>query len=116
MNKFFKPLSKKDAQVIAVIFGLAFIYLVISFIKTLLSGTTFDDAKSDLILIAFVGIVEWAMVNIALSKDKKSEEKQQAEEAAAADAADVKAAEARLDKDQAEMLAAKYEDDTAPKL
>ena len=115
MNKFFKPLAKKDAQIVAVIFGLAFIYLVISFIKTLLSGTTFDDAKSDLILIAFVGIVEWAMITIALSKDKKSEEKQ-AENTEAADAADIKAAEARLDKDQAEMLAAKYEDDTAPKL
>ena len=115
MKSFFKPLSKRDAQVIAVIFGLAFIYLVISFIKTLIAGTTFDDAKSDLILVFFVGIIEWAMVKIALSKDKKSEEKQAAEDAAAAEAADVKAAEARLDKDQAEMLASKYEDDPETK-
>ena len=116
MKKLFKPLSKRDAQVIAVIFGLGLIYLVISFIKILLSGASFDDVKSDIIILAFVAIIEYSMINIGFLNDKKTEEEQQAEEAAAADAADVKAAEARLDKDQAEMLAAKYEDDTAPKL
>ena len=115
MKKLFKPLSKRDAQVIAVIFGLALIYLVISFIKTILAGTTFDDIKSDLIILVFVAIIEYSMINIGFLKEKKTEEEQQAEEAAAADAADVKAAEARLDKDQAEMLASKYEDDPEQK-
>ena len=75
MRSFFKPLSKRDATVIAVIFGLALIALIVKFVKSLIGGSTFDDVRSDIILIVFAAIVEWAMINIALSKDKKDEEK-----------------------------------------
>ncbi|MBQ9890127.1 MAG: hypothetical protein IJM39_01835 [Firmicutes bacterium] len=75
MRSFFKPLSKRDATVIAVIFGLALIALIVNFVKSLIGGSTFDDVRSDIILIVFAAIVEWAMINIALSKDKKDEEK-----------------------------------------
>ena len=75
MRSFFKPLSRRDATVIAVIFGLALIALIVNFVKSLIGGSTFDDVRSDIILIVFAAIVEWAMINIALSKDKKDEEK-----------------------------------------
>ncbi len=75
MRSFFKPLSKRDATVIAVIFGLALIALIVNFVKNLIGGSTFDDVRSDIILIVFAAIVEWAMINIALSKDKTDEEK-----------------------------------------
>ena len=57
------------------IFGLALIALIVNFVKSLIGGSTFDDVRSDIILIVFAAIVEWAMINIALSKDKKDEEK-----------------------------------------
>ena len=71
MRSLFKPLTKRDAKIAAVVVGLVLIVLVISFVKDLLAGYTFDEVRSSALLIAFAGIIEWGMITIAFSKDKE---------------------------------------------
>lgn len=73
MRSFFRPLTKRDAKIAAVVVGLVIAYLVISFIKDLLSGLTFEEVRTEIILIAFAGFLEWGMLQIAISKDKDEE-------------------------------------------
>lgn len=74
MRSFFRPLTKRDAMIAAVVVGLVIVYLVVSFIKDLMSGLTFEEMKTEIILIAFAGFLEWGMLQIAISKDKDDED------------------------------------------
>ena len=70
---FFKPLSKRDAKIAAVIFGITLIVLAYELIKQIFAGTPFDEMRNMLLLTAFAAIVEFSMVTIATSKDKDEE-------------------------------------------
>ena len=67
---FFKPLSKRDAKIASVLFGIVLIILAYNVIKDLFAGMSFDEVRSNILLVAFLGIIEWGMVVIATSKDK----------------------------------------------
>ena len=73
MNKIFKPISKRDAKIAAVLFGAVLIVLVVNLVKSLLAGAVFEELHNNLLLIAFAVIVEFGMVTIATSKDKEEE-------------------------------------------
>ncbi len=67
---FLKPLKKRDAQIAALLFGAVLLILVYNLIKDLLSGMTFEEVRSNILMIVFFGIIEWGMVVIGTSKDK----------------------------------------------
>ena len=73
MNKIFKPISKRDAKIAAVLFGAVLIVLLVNLVKSLLAGAVFEELHNNLLLIAFAVIVEFGMVTIATSKDKEEE-------------------------------------------
>ena len=78
MHKLFKPLSKRDAKIAAVLFGAGFLYMLYSIIKDMTAGRTFDELHSDFIVLAFIGIIEWGMITVGFTKDKKQNEKEEA--------------------------------------
>ena len=73
MHKLFKPLSKRDAKIASVLFGIGFLYMLFYTIKQALSGKSFDELHSDLLLLAFIAIIEWGMITVAFYKDKNKE-------------------------------------------
>ena len=73
MHKLFKPLSKRDAKIAAVLFGIGFVYMLFFTLKEVFSGKSFDELHSDLLLLIFIGIIEWGMVTVAFYKDKNKE-------------------------------------------
>ena len=79
MHKLFKPLSKRDAKIAAVLFGIGFLYMLFNTVKDVLSGKTFDELHSDLLLLAFIGIIEWGMVSVGFTKDKDKEDEESEE-------------------------------------
>lgn len=74
-----RPIKKGEAAFIAVLFGAAFIYLVIDLIKQIKAGVVFNDLRMDILILIAVGIVEWSMLSIAFRK-AGSEEKDETEE------------------------------------
>ena len=78
MHKLFKPLSKRDAKIAAVLFGAGFLYMLYSIIRDMTAGRTFDELHSDFIVLAFIGIIEWGMITVGFTKDKKQNEKEEA--------------------------------------
>ena len=77
MHKLFKPLSKRDAKIAAVLFGLGFLYMLYTIVKEVMAGRTFDELHSDLIILAFIAIIEWGMITVGFSKDKKEDEEEE---------------------------------------
>ncbi|MBR3301439.1 MAG: hypothetical protein IKI73_02090 [Firmicutes bacterium] len=73
-----RPIKKREAGIVAVLFGAALIYLVIDLVKSIKAGAVFNDLKMDILIIIAVGIVEWSMLNIAFRK-ADSEEKDDTE-------------------------------------
>ena len=69
----FKPLSKRDAKIASVIFGIALIILVIEALKEIFGGATFDEVRNVILLTVFCGIIEFGMITIVTSKDKGEE-------------------------------------------
>ena len=63
-----RPIKKREAGIVAVLFGAALIYLVIDLVKSIKAGAVFNDLKMDILIIIAVGIVEWSMLNIAFRK------------------------------------------------
>ena len=78
---FFKPLSKRDARIAAVLFGAGFLYMLYTIIKDMLAGRTFDELHSDFMILAFVGIIEWGMLTISFGKEKNAVEDKDEESA-----------------------------------
>ena len=78
MHKLFKPLSKRDAKIAAVLFGAGFLYMLYSIIRDMTAGRTFDELHSDFIVLAFIGIIEWGMITVGFTKDKKQNEEEEA--------------------------------------
>ena len=88
---FFKPLSKRDAKIAAVIFGITLVVLVYELLRQIFAGTTFDDLRNTLLLTVFAAIVEFSMITIVTSRDKdgdKSEEAKELPEAVSAEGSD----------------------------
>ena len=73
MHKLFKPLSKRDAKIAAVLFGAGFLYMLYTIVKDMLSGRPFEELHSEVILLAFIGLIEWGMITVGFSKDKEKE-------------------------------------------
>lgn len=88
MHKLFKPLSKRDAKIAAVLFGIGFLYMLFNTVKDVLSGKTFDELHADLLLLAFIGIIEWGMVSVGFTKDKDKEDEESEESGTEIEAAD----------------------------
>ena len=68
-----RPIKKREAGIIAVLFGAALVYLVIDLVKSIKAGAVFNDLKMDILIIIAVGIVEWSMLNIAFRKADSEE-------------------------------------------
>ena len=68
-----RPIKKREAGIIAVLFGAALVYLVIDLVKSIKAGAVFNDLKMDILIIIAVGIVEWSMLNIAFRKANSDE-------------------------------------------
>ena len=68
-----RPIKKGEAGIIAVLFGAAFIYLVIDLIKAIKAGAVFKDLQMDILIIIAVAIVEWSMIKLALRKGGSGE-------------------------------------------
>ena len=68
-----RPIKKREAGIVAVLFGAALIYLVIDLVKSIKAGAVFNDLKMDILIIIAVGIVEWSMLNIAFRKADSDE-------------------------------------------
>ncbi|MBQ2310925.1 MAG: hypothetical protein K6A91_04680 [Clostridia bacterium] len=68
-----RPIKKREAGIVAVLFGAALIYLVIDLVKSIKAGAVFNDLKMDILIIIAVGIVEWSMLNIAFRKADSEE-------------------------------------------
>ena len=68
-----RPIKKREAGIIAVLFGAALVYLVIDLVKSIKAGAVFNDLKMDILIIIAVGIVEWSMLNIAFRKANSEE-------------------------------------------
>ena len=79
MKTLFKPLSKRNARFAAVVIGFLLIYGIISFIKDILSGMSFDELHSNIIILIFGAIIEYAMITISFSKDDPAEEAEKKE-------------------------------------
>ena len=79
MHKLFKPLSKRDAKIAAVLFGLGFLYMLYNIIRDMLAGKTFDELHADFMILAFIGIIEWGMITVGFSKDKNKEDEEDEE-------------------------------------
>ena len=73
MNKLFKPLSKRDATIASVIFGIGVIIFAVSLIKELLAGAAFEEIRTSILLVVFLGIIEYGMITIAFGKDSKKD-------------------------------------------
>ena len=78
MHKLFKPLTKRDARIAAVLFGAGFLYMLYTIVKDILAGKSFDELNADIMILAFIGIIEWGMITISFSKDKKQDEEPEA--------------------------------------
>ncbi|MBQ1712345.1 MAG: hypothetical protein II725_02490 [Firmicutes bacterium] len=68
-----RPIKKREAGIVAVLFGAALIYLVVDLVKSIKAGAVFNDLKMDILIIIAVGIVEWSMLNIAFRKADSEE-------------------------------------------
>ena len=68
-----RPIKKREACIVAVLFGAALIYLVVDLVKSIKAGAVFNDLKMDILIIIAVGIVEWSMLNIAFRKADSEE-------------------------------------------
>ena len=65
------------------LFGAGFLYMLFTIIKDMLGGKTFDELHADIMILAFIGIIEWGMITVGFSKDKnKEDEEDEAPEAA----------------------------------
>ena len=73
-------MSRKNARFAAVVIGVILIVGIINFIKDILSGMTFDELRSNILLLIFGAIIEYAMIIIATSKDDPAEEAEKEEQ------------------------------------
>jgi len=79
MKNWFKPLSKRNALYAAIVIGVILIYGLFGFVKDIIAGLTFDEMRSSILIIIFAGILEYAMVTIALSKDDPEDDAEKTE-------------------------------------
>ena len=74
MRKFFRPLSKRDGKIASVIIGVILLYGIITVVQDLVTGMTFDEVRSSVLILILGAIIEYAMIVIGFGKDKNANE------------------------------------------
>ena len=69
-------ISKRDASVIAIVFGCLFIFLIYDFIRKIRQGEQMSDMVGHIIVTIGVAVVEWGMIAFLLTKEPEEEEQE----------------------------------------
>ena len=108
----FKKFTRRDAMFAAGAFSLILVWIVVSIIKDILAGCSLDEMKYEIMYLVIVAILDFSMITI-LRGGKESEE-ENAQKDPVSKLADSYSPEDSDEapelRDQAEVLAEKYED------
>ena len=111
MKDFFKPLSKRDAFIGTIIFSIVLLVMIVSLVRSFLAGETFDDVRNEILIVVMIAFIDYGMYTIYKSKVKEEKEapKDPVEKLSESYADPDPDAPIEL-KDEAEVLAGKYEE------
>lgn len=109
-----KPLSKRDAFIGAIVFSAVLVVILFNIAKGVISGETFDELRNEILIAMMLAIIDYGMVTLYKVRKQEEEEAKNAplepEEKLAQSYADPDPDAPIEIKDEAQVLAEKYEE------